>query len=175
MSHSCNRSTHRPVLSAALLSMALSVLIPASLSPAKADVVIYSNGSGSGITITTDSDRDRYYSYPGNIYPGNIYPNNIYPNNSYPTTRYSYPGFGSGTVIINPDYYGSDRNGPTRIRDSTLVSPVLIDSTVRDSTLINPVLIDSTIRNSTIITTPARPSYRSHCLNYASIRIACRN
>ncbi|MBE9179848.1 hypothetical protein IQ268_14855 [Oculatella sp. LEGE 06141] len=87
----------------------------------------------------------------------------------------------STVTVSDPVFYrpGSGQVVRSRIQDSTLINPVVIDSSIRDSTLINPVIVDSpgrggrTVGRSIIIQSPGR-STSSSCRLMAEIRAACQ-
>lgn len=95
----------------------------------------------------------------------------------------------STTVQPNRDYYypntGSS-SGTTirdsRIRDSTLINPVLIDSEIENSTVINPVIVSprsnrTVYRGSNRVIYPEAAPTRSagsRCILFREIRQACQ-
>jgi hypothetical protein len=129
-------------------SAALMPLIP---SPAQAGSIVI-DGGGVGISIGSPRrvySRPRYSSPPVYNSPNDIrrrsYNNRsryVYPRTDsyyYGYPRYGYPYYGyPGGINVQV------RKVPrSRINNSTLINPTIIDSEVRNSTIVNPIIIDS--------------------------------
>ncbi|MBW4466267.1 MAG: hypothetical protein KME07_12640 [Pegethrix bostrychoides GSE-TBD4-15B] len=104
-------------------------------------------------STTVQPNRDYYYPHTGQ-------------------SGYYNPGSGSGTTIRD-----------SRIRDSTLVNPVVIDSEIENSTVINPVIVAP--RSTRVVQQRSYPaqhypgrrvgeSVGSGCMLFREIRQACQ-
>ncbi|MGJ3250179.1 MAG: hypothetical protein ACFE0J_03450 [Elainellaceae cyanobacterium] len=110
----------------ALLAFATGMGLFATL-PATAEVVISGQSQVAGRGIYVDLERNPH--------------SHIRYGDRVPTVRISEPG--TTIRVIRRSPY-SRYNRPSRvIIDSTLVNPVVVDSTIIDSTLVNPVIVES--------------------------------
>lgn len=140
----------RRVITATLVTAAL--LAPTA---AQAQTVIYRS-----VSPRTESDYREYY-YP-RVSPR--IESDYYREYHYPRVYRSTP-----RTVIRGD-----------VEDSTLVRPVIIDSTIEDSTIVNPVIVSPRRSSRTIIRERSSTGYPSTgqqnpaCMAFSDIRIACQ-
>jgi hypothetical protein len=104
----------------------------------------------------------------------------VYP--SYP----AYPAYPYSAYPAYPSYPASGDGVPGAIQNSTLVRPVIINSTVQNSTLVNPVIISP--QPPVAIPQPIQPvqiqpvqvqssqpgQVNPTCLDFSALRVACQ-
>ncbi len=125
----------------AIAPMAM-ILVGFATAPLSAQVVVIENRSGA--IYSTPVNNSIIYTNPISS-PVN---SSIIYGSPIPSPVITYP-----SNFSYPSYYP----GVTRVRNTILTNPVLINPTIRDSTLINPIIIERpqrryrTERNTTII------------------------
>jgi hypothetical protein len=130
---------------------AIAITLGLTTMPAQADDIEVQGG----VTIqfgNTPTYRDRYPVHPVVVTDGDT----IY--RYYPNPTLLYP------------------STPSRITDSTLINPTVVNSTIEDSTLINPVIVNQPrYRPGTRLRIPSYGSSSGRsCTVLASMRAACR-
>lgn len=123
-------SWHKPLLALSSLVLGATALIT-NAAPAGADTIIIRRGGTIRVTPSIIYD----YSSPRTT-------------TILRTTRYCYPYYGVTPINERPT---SGLVNCSSTSGSTLVNPVVVDSTIIDSTLINPVIIDSNRVNTRTI------------------------
>lgn len=124
-----------------------------ALAPITIGIAVFSAGTPAAradFSVTLDGGLQIRVgdSYSARYRNTGIYPAQVYPNSSLGYDRGYYPGYYRGSYPTR---------GRVVIRNSTLINPTVIDSTIENSTLINPTIVNSPDR---IRTTNRRSSRR---------------